>query len=188
MPRGVDSLLLGSANAIRHAGDSLIALRVLPTYTVGSATAKAAKQAGLDVRFNGSSDLQEALDRLAVDGWRRPLRLCGLQHIMLQQPAGVQIETAVNYESAAHMIAAEHYMLLRKAAVIMVHSARAMAQLEQAVMSGPDDAMTLAKQHKIIAISARAAAKAGLPWSKIEVAPMPTDDDMVKLAEKLCAC
>jgi uroporphyrinogen-III synthase len=48
-PGDVDALLIGSANAIRHAGPGLAAYAGLPTYTVGAATAQAAREAGLDV-------------------------------------------------------------------------------------------------------------------------------------------
>lgn len=186
MPSGADSLLLGSANAVRHAGDKLDKLQELPAYTVGRATAMAAQDAGLNVRFNGSSDLQEALDRLIDDGWRRPLRLCGLQHNALHQPDDMQMVMAINYESAAQPVPDAHHDILRKPAIILVHSARALAQLEKVIISGSHDIIHLAKQHIIIAISARAAAKASLSWGKIAVAPMPSDHEMLKLAEILC--
>lgn len=186
MPSGADSLLLGSANAVRHAGDKLDKLQNLPAYIVGSATAKAAQDAGLNVRFNGSSDLQHALDRLIDDGWRRPLRLCGLQHNALHQPDDMQIMMAINYESAAQSLADADHDILRKPAIILVHSARAMAQLEKVMISASDDGVHLARQHSIIAISARAAASARLSWGKIVAAPMPSDHEMLKLAEMLC--
>lgn len=186
MPSGADSLLLGSANAVRHAGDKLDKLQGLPAYTVGSATAIAAQEVGLDVRFNGSSDLQQALDRLIDDGWRRPLRLCGLQHNALHQPDDVQIMTAINYESAAQSVSDAQHDILRKPAIILVHSARALARLEKVIISGSHDAVHLVKQHSIIAISARAAAGASLSWGKIAAAPMPSDHEMLKLAEILC--
>jgi hypothetical protein len=76
--------------------------------------------------------------------------------------------------------------ILRKPAIILVHSARAMGQLEKVMIAASDDAVHLAKQHSIIAISARAADSAHLSWGKIVAAPMPSDHEMLKLAEKFC--
>jgi uroporphyrinogen-III synthase len=185
-PDSADSLLLGSANAVRHAGDKLERLRALPCYAVGNATAKAAHQAGLDVRFSGSSDLPEALSRLVDEGWQQPLRLCGKQHTALPSPPHISIITAINYESCTVDWTAAQMQYFLQPAIILVHSARAMAQLEKVIMRCADDGSYLVNQHIIIAISARAAAKASLSWGKIAIAPMPSDHDMLKLAEKFC--
>lgn len=184
MPDNVDSLLLGSANAVRHAGEKLAQLRALPCYCVGSATAKAAQKAGLDLHFAGESNLQDALHRLVRDGWRRPLRLCGQQHNILAPPDTIIITTVINYEAAATGFSDQHYAMLRTPALIMVHSARAMAHLEDAIHAAPDDMADYCAQHIIIAISQRCADAAFLNWGKIVIAPKPSDHDMVILAEK----
>ena len=44
-PAGVDGLLIGSANALRHGGPALEPLRGKPAYVVGEATAQAACRA-----------------------------------------------------------------------------------------------------------------------------------------------
>ena len=50
---GFDGVLLTSANALRHGGDGLQALRGLKAYAVGDATAQAAREAGFDVAATG---------------------------------------------------------------------------------------------------------------------------------------
>ena len=49
-PDEIDALLIGSANALRHAGAALSAFRGKPTYTVGETTAEAARAAEATAR------------------------------------------------------------------------------------------------------------------------------------------
>jgi uroporphyrinogen-III synthase len=72
-----DALLLGSANALRHAGPPLDGYHGKPAYAVGATTADAASAAGLDVIAVGSGGLKLLLPRLAADH-RRLLRLSGV--------------------------------------------------------------------------------------------------------------
>jgi uroporphyrinogen-III synthase len=58
---GFDGLLITSANAVRHAGEGLHALRGLPVYAVGSATAEIARDAGFDVASAGDSGVERLL-------------------------------------------------------------------------------------------------------------------------------
>ena len=69
----IDALLLGSANAVRHAGQGLERYRGKPAYAVGAATAAAARKGGLEVAGVGRGGLQELLDTL-----RPPLTLLRL--------------------------------------------------------------------------------------------------------------
>ena len=55
-PAAFDALLLTSANALRHGGPELAALRSLPVHAVGGATAAAARQAGFAVAHAGTGD------------------------------------------------------------------------------------------------------------------------------------
>ena len=63
-PDGHDALLLGSANALRHAGPGLAAIRHLPAYAVGEATAEAARELGIMVVAQGQGGLQGVLGQL----------------------------------------------------------------------------------------------------------------------------
>ena len=56
-----DALLLTSANAVRHGGHGLNALRGLPVYAVGPATADAARGAGFGIAGVGPSDIDALL-------------------------------------------------------------------------------------------------------------------------------
>jgi uroporphyrinogen-III synthase len=87
-PGDVDALLIGSANAIRHAGPGLAAYAGLPTYTVGAATAQAAREAGLDVVAVGSGGLQPVLDTVTHTNL---LRLAGQEHLTLTPPPHVRM-------------------------------------------------------------------------------------------------
>ena len=63
-PAQFDALLIGSANAVRHAGPGLAAYAALPVYAVGAATAAAAREAGLTVIGEGAGGLQSLLGAL----------------------------------------------------------------------------------------------------------------------------
>ena len=63
-PQGFDALLIGSANALRHGGPGLAALRALPVLAVGETTAAEARAAGFSVAQTGAGGLQSLLDNL----------------------------------------------------------------------------------------------------------------------------
>ena len=66
MPPGeFDGLLLGSANALKYGGSLVDKFVDKPVYTVGKATAAAAKERGFAVALAGSGGLQAVLDDLA---------------------------------------------------------------------------------------------------------------------------
>ena len=79
-PSDFDALLLTSANAVRHGGPGLQALRELPVHAVGEATARAAREAGFAVATIGawmlkctstsapSASLSTTLDRIRRPG------------------------------------------------------------------------------------------------------------------------
>ncbi|MFM2409898.1 MAG: hypothetical protein RL481_726, partial [Pseudomonadota bacterium] len=78
--KAYDALLLTSANAVRHGGAGLSALRALPVHTVGERTATAAKSAGLSIKSTGTTDAQAVLRAAAIAGDRRLLWLAGEDH------------------------------------------------------------------------------------------------------------
>ena len=56
-----DALMLTSGNAVRQAGDGLYALKDLPTYVVGTATARAVEHAGLAIQATGDAGVDARL-------------------------------------------------------------------------------------------------------------------------------
>ena len=67
-PAEVDALLIGSANAVRHAGGQLQLYAGKPAYAVGRATAEVAQQAGLAIAMVGNGGLQAVLNRIEIGG------------------------------------------------------------------------------------------------------------------------
>jgi len=182
LPDNIDSLLLGSANAVRNIDPYCTILKNMPVYTVGKSTADSAAQAGLDVRFAGSSNLEEAVDRLLADGWTRPLRLCGEQHYILRNRHAADIKTVINYAARARQLSYEDLAIIAAPAVILAHSARAVRHLEALLQQHDVNVNT----HILLTISARAAAEARLSWGQTVSAKAPSDRAMLELAEKLC--
>jgi uroporphyrinogen-III synthase len=172
---GFDAVLLTSANAARHAGPALAPFLALPCWTVGEATAAAAREAGFaDVR-SGPSDGAALAEAAAGAGARHVLHLHGREHVPLSRP-GLAVEGRAVYaaESAA--------FLPRQAqlhdAVALIHSPRA----------GSLFASLVAERHGIAvaAISPAAAAAAGTGWAAVEAAGAPRDEALLELAVKLC--
>ena len=95
-----DALLLGSANALRHGGGALAGYRGCPALVVGDATARAAREAGLEVTATGTGELQSVLDQLAGTEFARLLRLAGGDRAGLDPPGGVNIESRVGGKEA----------------------------------------------------------------------------------------
>src|SRR5690606_6120424 len=97
-PGSVDALLIGSANAVRHAGAGIEAFRGKPVHAVGKATARAAEAAGFAVATVGPGTLQPLVDSLPPP--LRLLRLTGVEHVAVVPPPGIGIEIRIAYESA----------------------------------------------------------------------------------------
>lgn len=171
LPEGgrYDAVLVTSANGARFAPPGLPAL---PCFTVGEASAAAARDAGFaDVR-TGPSDGEAALRLLAGSGARRALHLCGRHHRTLDHPS-VSVDRLVVYSSEPL-----DPPRLAGPAVAMVHSPRAGARLAE-----------IAKEKGsilIAAISEAAAAAVGEGWRSKSVAAAPRDAALLELAAQLC--
>ncbi|MFN3943545.1 MAG: uroporphyrinogen-III synthase [Allosphingosinicella sp.] len=177
-PQGVDALLLTSANAVRHGGPGLAALRGLPCFAVGEATAAAAREAGFrDVR-SGPSDGAALLPIVAAAGHRRILHLCGRDHIPLAHD-GLTIERRIAYAAdAVEALPAPALAALGEGVLVLVHSPRAGALLARLA--------PFKARNSLAAISAAAADAAGPGWRAVHVAAAPRDDALLELAAKLC--
>ena len=170
-PAGFDGLLLTSANALRHGGSQLDALRALPVYAVGEATAQAARQAGFAVAATGEAGVERLLGSL--EPGLRLLHPCGEDRTPTgerQQITPIAVYRAVPVENVD--------LGAVSSSVALVHSARAGRRLAELV----EDRASVA----IAAISAAAGDAAGSGWASVTTAEHPTDEALLALAARLC--
>lgn len=180
-PADYDALLVGSANALRHAGPGLSALNGLHAVCVGKATADEARAAGFSVAATGRGGLQVVLDQLDP-AHRRLLRLCGAERIVLAVPEGVTIDDRVTYAARALPMSAALADALQGPAVVALHSAEAARHLAHEVER-------LGLNRGAIALAAmgqRVAAAAGPGWAQVAVAASPDDAALLARARALC--
>ena len=172
-----DALLLTSANALRVAGEQLMALRGLPVHAVGKATADAAHQAGFDIASSGDAGVGRLLDSLEAD--LKLLHPCGEDRTTegdaRQSITAVPVYRSKAIEPAPRLVAAEH-------AVVLIHSPRSGRRFSEIV----DDQGLDRARISLAAISDAAADAAGNGWKLVEAADQPTDDALLALAERLC--
>lgn len=167
-PRAFDGLLLTSANAVRHGGAGLDALRTLPVWAVGATTAAAAKAAGFAVAELGT---QGAASLLASATTQRLLHLAGREHHSTKAAATIPV-----YAADAVAIAPGTIATLR-GSVVLLHSARA-ARTFAALR--PDRSAI-----RIAALSAAVAEAAGDGWAIREATDLPRDDALIRLGIRL---
>ena len=175
-PGGFDALLLTSANAVRHSGAGLAALRALPAYAVGEATAAAARGSGLEVAASGEGGVEQLLERVPQD--LRLLHLCGEDRIAAE-PEQAIVAVPV-YRSAELPMPGDFRSI--EGQVVAVHSPRAGRRLAELA----DDAGIDRGSVRIAAISAAAAMAAGAGWERCEAAATPGDPALLALAARLC--
>lgn len=180
-PDAFDALLLGSANAPRHAGPALARYAGKPAYTVGAVTADAARAAGLDVAASGSGGLKAVLPLLRPEH-RRLLRLSGRERMTLTPPRGVSIDERVVYASEPLPMPAALPPLLRRGPVVLLHSAEAAHRFAELC----DDHRLPREAIALAALGPRIARAAGRGWAALEVAQAPTDTALLALAREMC--
>lgn len=174
MPAGeFDALLLTSANAVRHGGPGLEALRELPVHAVGAATAEVARAAGFAVAASGEGGVDALLGAIAPGV--RLLHLAGDDRRVpadARQPiTAVTVYRAVELQADLDAIAG---------AVALVHSPRAARRLRELVPAEVRNTV------RIAAISSAAADAAGAGWERVAAADAPNDADLLALAARLC--
>ncbi|MCK9541947.1 MAG: uroporphyrinogen-III synthase [Novosphingobium sp.] len=176
-----DALLIGSANAMRHGGPQLAALRLLPAFCVGEATARAAREAGMRVEGVGEGHLQPVIDRIAPR-YRRLLRLCGRERVAVTVPPGTVLEERVVYASDPLPMPDGLRAMLARPAVVMLHSAEAGRHFARLVDHAglPREATALA------AIAPRVIGAAGPGWRDVRSAVRPDDKALLALASQMC--
>lgn len=168
-PAGFDALVLTSANAVRHGGDGLDALRGLPVLAVGAATAAAARAAGFVVAATGSADAAALID--AASSYPRLLHLGGRDRVMVPVTAGIAV-----YASDPLPVPADAAALLHGATVLL-HSARA----AQAVAALPVERDATA----VAAISPAVLEAVGAGWRRGAAAARPSDAALLCVAASL---
>lgn len=180
-PASFDALLIGSANALRHGGPALARYAGKPAYAVGEATARAARDAGLDVVAAGSGGLQAMLDCVRPDH-ARLLRLAGRERVELSPPAGLSLTERVVYASKPLPIPDGLAALLARPSVVLLHSAEAARHFaRECARAG------LARTHiALAAIAPRAALAAGEGWAAIAAASSSDDKALLALARDMC--
>lgn len=173
-----DAVLMTSANAARHGGTALARFRSLPCYTVGEATAAAARAAGFRDVSAGPGDVDSLMRRLGDQGIRRLFHPCGRDR---RGPGGeAMVRSVPVYASEARpVLASEARAALRAGAVALIHSPRAGSLFRERVR-GRRAAVRLAT------ISDTAARAAGKGWGAVAVAAAPTDAALLAAALELC--
>lgn len=180
-PGQFDALLVGSAQVFRQGGRGLAALKDLPVYAVGEASAQAAREAGFTVIHTGESNLQALLASLDP-AHRRLLRLAGEERVTVTLPKGVIMDERVVYANLARPFPIELTHLLGEPAIIALHSAEAARHLaSQCVGHGIKRARL-----RIAAMSNRIAAAAGDGWGEVAVASYAQDKALLALARQMC--
>jgi uroporphyrinogen-III synthase len=176
-PSAFDALLFTSANAIRHGGRGLDAVRSLPAYCVGEATARVAREHGFDVAGVGSGRVDSLLESLP--GELRLLHLCGVDRREPKAPRQA-IHVIPVYRSAE--LASPPAFREIEDRVVALHSPRAGARVAQTA----DDFGLDRTRISLAAISPEAAEAAGTGWQAIRSATEPSDPALLAIAAELC--
>ena len=171
-----DALVLTSANAVRLGGPGLTALRALPVYAVGAATAEAARAAHFTLMDVGTTDGEELAARATERGVRRALHIGGRERRL--QARGPIIEAITVYASEPLAIAA-HELARIEGGVALLHSPNAARRLDTLAVGL--DRQTV----RIAALSQATAAAAGTGWASVDAAAAPDDDALLALARRL---
>jgi uroporphyrinogen-III synthase len=180
-PARIDALLLGSANAARHAGSALEKFAHLPAHVVGKATAEAALAAGLQVASVGAGGLQAVLDGLAGSPLHL-LRLAGRERVALVPPEGITLTERVVYASEPVPMPAALARLLSGDTVVLLHSGEAAGHF-----AAECERLRLDRARiTLAAIGPRVADAAGSGWARVATAARPDDAALLALAGELC--
>ncbi|MXO67304.1 uroporphyrinogen-III synthase [Altererythrobacter marinus] len=177
-----DGLLLGSANAVRHAGPALAGWRGRPAHVVGAATAATAREAGLAVETVGTGGLQAVVEGLRERAPLRLLRLAGRRHRALAPVAGLSIATCVVYEIVHCPVPPELAGRLRAGALVLLHSGEAARHFAAECDRRGIDRGAVA----LAALAPRIADLAGGGWRALGVAAEPSDAALLALARDMC--
>lgn len=178
---GIDGLLIGSANALRHGGEKLQALKHLPVLAVGRASAAAAQQAGFRVAALGAGGLQSLLDTLDP-GYRHLLRLAGEDHVALEMPGDTKLTLRIVYRVQDTDISFEFERELDKGAIVLLHSAGSARHFAEECDRLGIDRGGIA----LAALGPRILAPAGTGWLAARAARTPDEAELLAMAQDMC--
>lgn len=181
-PAQFDGLLIGSANAVRHAGGQLAALHHLPVLAVGQATADAARQMGLRVEGAGEGGLQALIDTLDPQMPRRLLRLAGREHLTLDLPAHIALTTRITYAVEHTQFPPELHEILRGDCAVLLHSAGSAVHFARECDSLGVDRGGIT----LLTMGMRISAVAGAGWNAVHAARKPDEATLLALARDIC--
>ena len=167
-----DGLLLTSANAVRHGGAALDAVKRMPVVAVGAATAEAATKAGFAVAVTGTDDARAAVAAARDRGFARLLHLGGRD----RSETGDGVTAITVYASDVAPI--DDIARSFEDGIVLVHSVRGAQRLAELV----DRARARRDRIVIVAISRAVGDAAGLGWAAVSIAAAPTDSAVVELA------
>ncbi|HMT41502.1 MAG TPA: uroporphyrinogen-III synthase [Sphingorhabdus sp.] len=176
-----DSLLITSANAIRHAGAGLEAFTALPVHAVGQNSADAVTAAGLMLASVGTMGVGEALQQAKAAGHHHLLWLAGEDQTDFDAPPGMQIETQITYSSEPVELPVDTTDIIASVDIVVLHSARAARRFAELV-----DSSRLSRDDIWIAAFSSAIAQAAGPgWRGIAIAERPDDQALLSAAHTL---
>ena len=176
----IDGLLIGSANAVRHAGKKLEALKGLPVLAVGKTTAQVAEEAGFTVEKTGSGGLQQLLDGLALQP-RHLLRLAGEEHVALVWPAQINLTSRIVYRAQAAAMTEDFAKFLRSDAIVLLHSASAAEHF-----AAECNRMEVARGNiSLAALGPRILKPVGHGWRTKRAAERPEESALLALVQDL---
>lgn len=161
-----EAVMLTSARAATVAGAGGPELLRRPAFTVGAATAAAARAAGfVDVR-PGAGDVQALVDAAAAAGITQLLHLAGADRTAFRRPPGLAISVVPVYR--ARLLPLEQMPAVDW---VLLFSARAAAHF-----AAECERIGVARGGVSIAVLSEAvAAAAGSGWGAVAVAAVPTE-------------
>jgi uroporphyrinogen-III synthase len=174
-PAAFDALILTSANAVRHGGANLAALRDLPVHAVGASTAETAERAGFRIAQVGRSGAAALVKRAEAMGVRHALHLAGRERTLAQEGIVADIRTV--YASAELPVSAEMAARL-SGSIALVQSARAGERLAEVTDMHRLDRREIA----LVAMSEACARGAGNGWALVRVAEEPSPEALLDTA------
>lgn len=180
-PALFDALLISSANAIRHAGPALQALKMLPVYAVGERTASAAMSANLYVAAMGNAGIEATAAAAMAEGYKRLLWLAGEERTTFTINEGADVEAITVYAAQPVALTEEASATIAACPLVALHSARAAVAFSDFV-----DGRSLPRKNFVLAAFSPAIAKAaGGGWQAIAIAATPTDQELLSAIRAL---
>lgn len=166
-----DALILSSGNAFRHAGQGLHRLCGLPIFAVGSATMKAAEDAGLQVAFTGQTNVDAVIAAASENGHHRLLWLAGEDRTTFSVPEAVSLDIRIVYKSAALPAPTNFAAAVSDIDIVLLHSPRAARYFSVLC----DDHNLNRRPITLATLSRAIAESAGSGWQQVVVAAEPND-------------